>query len=580
VEKPQYAGLSCRRSTTNGEEPLVWFVPTLITLIALLSSYLPPQFYFLQHLFRKIFRPFAFEFIAWASRQESMNHFGKNILQCAALFFTSACIAQSAANYELSTTLPPKVAREFRGAWIATVANIDWPSKPGLSTAQQKAELILLLNRAQQLKLNAVIFQVRPACDAFYDSKIEPWSEYLTGVMGKAPEPFYDPLAFAIQEAHKCGLELHAWFNPYRALHKSHEGKVSRNHISKTRPELVRRFGQYLWLDPGEREVQEYSLSVVMDVVKRYDIDGVQFDDYFYLSAEDAGIKNQDFPDDRSWKKYGEGGGLSRDDWRRENVNGFVERVYRSIKAAKPWVKFGISPFGIWRPGYPPQIKGSDATIKYFADSRKWLMNGWVDYLAPQLYWPINQTEQSFPALLDWWADQNPKGRSLWPGLSVANAGKWKPDEIPNQIRLTRKQTGASGYILYDMKSLLLNSPLCGELERSLNSEAALVRASSWLGNSPPGKPSLSLTVSAGNLKATWNSSGTNAARWWVLQTKSFNDWKTEIFAADVVSKVFNTPPEAIAITAIDRVGNASVPWVLQRKQKAPPSNRILLKKN
>src|SRR5882724_12073739 len=302
--------------------------------------------------------------------------FMRKVFPLAALLLLPA-LGCRAATYQVSSVTPPPLAREFRGVWIATVANIDWPSKPGLTTAQQKAELISLLSHAAQLKLNAVIFQVRPACDALYDSKIEPWSEYLTGVMGKAPEPFYDPLAFALEEAHKRGLELHAWFNPYRALHKSHSGNISAGHISRTHPELVRSYGEYLWLDPGEREVQEYSLRVVMDVVKRYDIDGVQFDDYFY--PDPTGL-NREFPDEASWRKYGVSGKLSRADWRRENVNAFISRVYTSIKAAKPWVKFGVAPFGIWRPGEPAQITGFDAYASLYADSRKWLAEGWVDY--------------------------------------------------------------------------------------------------------------------------------------------------------------------------------------------------------
>ena len=250
-----------------------------------------------------------------------------------AVLFLLSGFGSRAVTYQVSPVVPPAPEREFRGVWVATVANIDWPSKPGLSTAQQKAELISILNHAAQLKLNAIIFQVRPACDAMYVSQIEPWSEYLTGAMGKAPEPFYDPLTFAIEEAHKRGMELHAWFNPYRALHKSHQGNVSTGHISKTHPELVHSYGEYLWLDPGEREVQEYSLRVVMDMVKRYDIDGVQFDDYFY--PDPTGL-SRDFNDEASWRKFGLGGKLSRDDWRRENVNTFIERVYTSIKAAKP----------------------------------------------------------------------------------------------------------------------------------------------------------------------------------------------------------------------------------------------------
>jgi uncharacterized lipoprotein YddW (UPF0748 family) len=192
---------------------------------------------------------------------------------------------------------PPKPEREFRGVWIATVDNIDWPSKKDLSTAEQKAELIVLLDRAAKLKLNAVIFQVRPQCDALYASQFEPWSEFLTSQMGKAPSPFWDPLAFVIAEAHKRGLELHAWFNPYRALHPAAKGPVSANHISKAKPQLVRSYGKYLWLDPGEREVQEHSLAVVMDVVKRYDVDGIHFDDYFYPYPEKARmVRNRIFP--------------------------------------------------------------------------------------------------------------------------------------------------------------------------------------------------------------------------------------------------------------------------------------------
>src|ERR1041385_3774697 len=209
-------------------------------------------------------------------------------------------LAARAGTYEPASVSPPKPLREFRGAWVATVANIDWPSSKTLSSAEQKAELIALLDRAAQLRLNAVVFQVRPACDAMYPSKIEPWSEYLTGTMGKPPQPFYDPLAFAITEAHKRGLELHAWFNPYRARSSQTASEtVSPNHISRTHPELVKRYGTFLWLDPGEPAVRDYSLSVVMDVVKRYDVDGVQFDDYFYAEGKDVGTSS-DFPDDAS----------------------------------------------------------------------------------------------------------------------------------------------------------------------------------------------------------------------------------------------------------------------------------------
>src|SRR5260221_6094874 len=210
-----------------------------------------------------------------------------------------------AANYAASSIVPPKPEREFRAVWIATVNNIDWPSQKNLSSFEQKAELVKILDRAAELNLNAVIFQVRPACDAMYASRIEPWSEYLTGTMGQAPQPFYDPLAFAIDEAHKRGMELHAWFNPYRARHATARSPIPGSHVSKTHPALVRQYGKQLWLDPGEKEGQDYSLSVVMDVVNRYDVDGVHFDDYFYPYKEtDRTGKELDFPDATSWRRF------------------------------------------------------------------------------------------------------------------------------------------------------------------------------------------------------------------------------------------------------------------------------------
>lgn len=487
-----------------------------------------------------------------------------------------------AVTYESSVVVPPPPPREFRGLWIATVANIDWPSKPGLPAAQQKAELISILNRAQQLKLNAVIFQVRPACDAMYPSTLEPWSEYLTGVMGKAPEPFYDPLAFAIAEAHKRGMELHAWFNPYRALHKSHMGNISSTHISKTHPELVHSYGDYLWLDPGERAVQEYSLRVVMDVVKRYDVDGVQFDDYFY--PDPSGV-NRDFSDDASWRKYGANGKLSRADWRRENVDTFISQVYTSIKSAKPWVKFGVAPFGIWRPGNPPQITGFDAYAKLFADSRKWFMNGWVDYFSPQLYWRIEQKEQSFPVLLDWWEKQNIKHRHLWPGLSASYliSQQWNPNEIAEQIRLMRKEPGSNGYLVYSARSLLSENPRSQELQRNLkqniNAESALVPGSPWLAKTLPEKPNLTVTGTPNGIKLQWSPGGTNSIpHRWILQTKSGSEWTTEMLSKEIFSESLPAAPALVAITALDRAGNASPPRVLELA-KTPEQKRILQKK-
>ncbi len=470
-------------------------------------------------------------------------------------------------SYRPGKISPPKLAREYRAAWVATVSNIDWPSTNSLNAAQQKNELLAILDRAKLLGLNTVIFQVRPACDALYPSKLEPWSEYLTGTMGMPPQPYYDPLAFAIEEAHRRGLELHAWFNPYRAMHYSSKSSVSATHISKIRPELVRQYGRMLWLDPGEKDVQEHSLNVVMDVVKRYHIDGVHFDDYFYPYKEkDRSGQDIDFPDASSWERFGKKSNLSRDDWRRQNVDQFIQKVHRSIAEAKPWVKFGISPFGIWRPGYPAQIKGLDAYSSLYADSRKWLLNGWADYLAPQLYWAIDAPQQSFPALLDWWARNNPKDRHLVPGLNSAQTrGKWKPGEITSQIRITRQQFGADGHAHWNMRSLMGNSSLATALRRDTYQEPALVPPMNWLARSAPQKPKLRAADLQGQHRFTWMPSDQTPLRCWVIQVKRGASWTTEILPADQRSVVLSLAPGAVAVTAVDRYGNASAAAALEK---------------
>jgi uncharacterized lipoprotein YddW (UPF0748 family) len=249
-----------------------------------------------------------------------------------------AAVADSETN-DPSAIAPP-VQREFRGVWLVSVGNMDWPSRPGLPVAQQKSELIAILDRAAALNLNAVVFQVRPSADALYASKIEPWSAFLTGAMGQAPVPFYDPLEFAVQEAHARGLELHAWVNPYRAHFPDDKSRIVASHIARRRPDLVVRYGPYLWMDPGSSEVRAYTVRVVRDIVKRYDIDGMHIDDYFYPYRERNRRRQEiPFPDARTWRAYrASGGSLTRDDWRRRNVDLLVEQLYKAVKAEKPWV--------------------------------------------------------------------------------------------------------------------------------------------------------------------------------------------------------------------------------------------------
>jgi uncharacterized lipoprotein YddW (UPF0748 family) len=467
--------------------------------------------------------------------------------------------------YQSVSLTPPPPAREFRAAWITEVAvNPDWPSKPGLTTAQQKAEMISLLDRAQQLHLNAVFFQVRPACDAFYSSPIEPWSDRITGVMGKAPEPFYDPLAFAIAEAHRRGLQLHAWFNPFRAAHPDTKSPTAPNHITRTHPQLIRRYADQIWLDPGEPAAQARTLAVVLDVVKRYDVDGIVFDDYFYpYPVKNFAGHEIDFPDDASWQKYGMKTGLTREDWRRNNVNQLVQNVSQGIKAIKPQVQFGISPFGIWRPQNPLQIKGLDAYGKIYADARAWLANGWVDFLAPQLYWPIAKQEQSFPVLLNWWRAQNHKGRHVFVGMDDT---KFSADEIVRQIQTVRTQSSVSGEIHFHLRSVADNSTLAATV-RAQYAQPALVPASPWLDSFPPDKPTLTATIQKNSgASASWQSVG-QPAQLWLLQFRGTNNvWTTEILPASQNSYDFeDSAPDIISIRAVDRVGNLSQPTSLKR---------------
>lgn len=475
------------------------------------------------------------------------------------------------ATYTPTSLATPKPQREFRAAWIATVGNIDWPSAQNLSVRQQRVELIQLLDFAAQLRLNAVIFQVRPACDALYPSTLEPWSEYLTGAMGKAPEPFWDPLAFAVEEAHKRGLELHAWFNPYRARHVQAKSPISADHVSKRRPHLVRRYGNGLWLDPGEKEVQDYSLAVVMDVVRRYDIDGVHFDDYFYPYPEkDTKGRVLPFPDDASWNKYGAGKGLSRADWRRENVNTFVQRAHQSVRAAKPWVKFGISPFGIWRPGDPPQIRGKDAYEEIYADARKWLQAGWVDYLAPQLYWPIDPPAQSFPVLHQWWLSQNSRNRYLWPGLNSFKVNEgWPPSEIVRQIKITRTQPHSNGHIHWNLRrGLMASNGLSSALQREIYTTHALVPAFPWKGKANLTAPQTSAVRVKNDLTISWKNSQPRDVSRWILETRIHGRWTTRLLPRGQTRLVISgAPPEVIALTPVDRYGNLGPASALQLKK-------------
>jgi uncharacterized lipoprotein YddW (UPF0748 family) len=460
----------------------------------------------------------------------------------------------------------PSPPREFRGVWVATVANIDWPSKKGLSTEQQKAELVAILDRAVELKLNAVVLQVRPMADALYESKLEPWSEFLTGTLGKAPSPHYDPLALAVEEAHARGLELHAWFNPYRAWQPSATSPVHPDHLVKKRPDIAKPYGKHHWLNPTHPDVQAHSLKVMLDVVRRYDIDGVHMDDYFYPYKEkDAAGNVIPFPDEDTWEAYQKSGGkLARDDWRRDAVNRFVERLYKDVKAAKPWVKVGISPFGIGRPGNPPGIEGFDQYAELYADAKLWLNEGWVDYFTPQLYWPIKQEKQSYPRLLAWWVGENKKSRHIWPGnipsrVTGLERG-WPAQEIADQIRTTRAQPGATGNVHFSMKPLLRNTGGVADALKSVYTEPALVPATPWLGTKPPAEPKVAWRDVSGK-PALDIQTASEDVRLLVVRSRHRGKWTIRIHQTGPrLILRFEERPDAVAVSAIDRNGMESRP--------------------
>ncbi len=454
------------------------------------------------------------------------------------------------------------IRREFRAVWVATVDNIDWPSKRGIPTEKAMAEMRVILDTAKRLNFNAVILQVRPHADALYNSAIEPWSEYLTGAQGKAPQPYWDPLAYAVQEAHRRGLELHCWFNPYRAWHPAAKGKPAVNYFGLTNPDSVKQYGKYQWMDPADPKVQQRTMAVMLDVAHRYDIDGVHIDDYFYPYKEG----DQDFPDDRTWKAYKAAGGTkTREEWRRHNVDDFIEHFYTALKKEKKWVKFGISPFGIYRPGIPAGIKaGVDQYADLYADCKKWLNNGWCDYFTPQLYWPIGQTAQSYPVLLKWWMSQNTQSRHMWPGNYTGRTdpgnGNWKAQEVVDQIISTRTN-GAGGNVHFSMKCFLKDwNGIDEALETSVYALPALVPASPWLDNVPPPAPKLlRKTHMNGYLDVFWQSTG-EPIRFYLVSGMQGGQWSTWSISSEAGVRIgidkANPPVERIAIRAIDRGGN------------------------
>ena len=475
-----------------------------------------------------------------------------------ALFLVAGCVRPSTA-----PTPEPSITREMRGLWVATVRNIDWPSKDTLSADRQRAELIDILDRAASSGFNTIVFQVRPAADAVYQSSLEPWAALLTGHQGT--DPGYDPLAFAVEQAHARGLELHAWINPFRAGNAKDSAALAPTHLFNARRDLVRVYGAQLWLDPGDIAVQEHVMRVLTDIVRRYDIDGIHADDYFYPYPEkDSSGRELDFPDSATYARSGST--LARDDWRRDNIDKFIERLYREAHQLKPAIKVGMSPFGIWRPGNPPSVAGFDAYAKIYADSRKWLRSGWVDYLAPQLYWAISSPQQSFPALLDWWIGENVLGRHVWPGLATyrvnnGTATAFGSNEIADQVTLVRARLRDPGHIMFNTTTTLKRDN--GAVLKTilpLYTERAIVPAYPWIDSVPPPTPAIAVT---GRIVRITPAAG-ETPRWWLVQMRSRSSWwrrgrwTSRIVFGDTTAITLDADPDRVLVSAVDQAGNVS----------------------
>ncbi len=353
----------------------------------------------------------------------------------------------------------------MRAVWIATVANIDWPSKPGLPSSAQKEEMIRLLDYLEKANINTIVMQIRPTADAFYPSALEPWSHWLTGRQGEKPGTFYDPLAFIIDEAHRRCIEVHVWLNPYRVMNSNKPELLQPDHLYYKRPDLFVQYGNQLYFNPGLDETRQALNRVVEDIVQRYDVDAIHFDDYFYPYK----VAGEEFPDSETFRQFPRGyANHQRDDWRRNNVDMVIKELQHTIKSNKPWVEFGISPFGVWRnnsvdPAGSATRAGVQNYDDLYADILKWLREGWIDYVAPQLYWEIGKEVADYAILVKWW-NENVYGKNLYIGLYASKLGNEKadpawqrPNELARQLRLNQQYSGVDGAIFFSAKGFVKN---------------------------------------------------------------------------------------------------------------------------
>ncbi len=478
-----------------------------------------------------------------------------------------------------SATLLAQPKREHRGAWIASYLNIDWPSASNLTATAQQAELVNIIQHHKQTGINVLYLQIRSQCDAVYNSTIDPWSAVLTGTQGT--NPGYDPLQFFIAECRKVGIEVHAWFNPYRAIANfANINSFASNHVARVHPDWLLAYGSLRVLNPGLPAVREYVLSVVTDVLRRYDVDGIHFDDYFYPYPQ-TGV--QFYNDTTTYQTYG-GGFANIDDWRRANIDTMIKRTYDSVKTIKPWVKFGVSPFGIWQNQSSSQPLGSATSglqsySATYSNSRKWLEQNWLDYETPQIYWSIGFAAANYGVLAPWW-NNNAFGRHIYSGQAMykvnndADVNWTNPSQIPDQVRLNRTYANIFGSCYYNTKSLRSN-PLGvrDSLRLTLYNKPALMPLMSWRDNvAPAASTNLTANVSGNNVSLTWVKPTATAeldkARQFVVYRSSSSTINTNdvnlirtITAVDSVSFVDANVPMGTwyyGVTSVDRFNNES----------------------
>ncbi|MET9363557.1 family 10 glycosylhydrolase [Streptomyces sp. NPDC006632] len=350
--------------------------------------------------------------------------------------------------------------REFRGVWLATVANRDWPSRPGRGAAAQRAELLAHLDTAVERRLNAVVFQVRPTADALWDSPYEPWSQCLTGVQGR--DPGWDPLGTAVQEAHRRSLELHAWFNPYRVAYHTDPTRLVATHPARVHPDWVVPYGGKLYYNPGLPEVRRFVEDAMLDAVRRYDVDGVHWDDYFYPYP----VAGESFDDDEAYARYGGGFG-DRAAWRRDNIDLLVRETAARIKEIRPRVRFGVSPFGVWRNAASDPLgsatkAGAQTYDDLYADTRGWVREALIDYICPQLYWNIGLAAADYAVLVPWWDEvARGTGVDLYIGEALYKAGDpaqpaaWQdPAELSRHLTLAGRYASVRGHCFFAAKEV------------------------------------------------------------------------------------------------------------------------------